>query len=208
MITYIDSSNKQDYTVLFEKASAKLGLVPIPVEVEEEVENPETHEMELVKKIHYKRMVQENGQWTEIELDPEDPEDAAFISGETSKGISSLNEYFQHIEDLAALAIGNGRTGSDPYFLRVPLDEPFFEINANTRAISVPAELRQVGVVGDKFAEIVFFKIDRYFDAVDLNTRQIYIEWEAPDGNGDVIRGVSRDFLRDVQSEKDKIIFG
>jgi len=33
MITYIDSSNKEKYTVLFQKASAKLGLAPIIKEV-------------------------------------------------------------------------------------------------------------------------------------------------------------------------------
>ena len=123
-----------------------------------------------------------------------------------SKGILSLNDYFQHIEELAELAIGDGvsRTGSDPYFLRIPQDEPFFEINANTRGITVPGELSQVAVKGDKLAEILFFRIDRYYDAVDLNTRHIYIEWELPDGT----KGISRDFLRDTQSEKDKIIFG
>ena len=195
MITYIDSSNKQDYTVLFEKASAKLGLTPIIKEVVGANGEPE---------YEYWRRVQEEGQWKEVQLDPEVAEDKAFIDGETSKGISSLNEYFQHIEDLASLAIGNGRSGSDPYFLRLPLNEPFFEINANTRAITVPAALRQIGVVGDKYAEVVFFKIDRYYDAIDLDTRQIYIEWEDAAGN----KGVSRDFLRDTQSEKDKIIFG
>ena len=177
MITYIDSSNRQDYTVLFEKASAKLCLIPIIKEVEVEVTNEETNETELVKQTQYWKRVQEDGEWSEVQLHPDTvPADQAFIEGKTSKGISSLNEYFQHIEDLAALAIGNGRSGSDPYFLRVPVDEPYFEINANTRVISVPAALRQVGVIGDKFAEIVFFKIDRYFDAIDLDTRQIYIE--------------------------------
>ena len=140
----------------------------------------------------------------------EDPlysaEDEAFVRGGTSQGISSLNEYFQHIHELAELAIGIGedsRSGSDPYLLRLPLDEPFLEINANTRAITVPAALRQIAVKGDKYAEIVFFKIDRYYDAVDLATRHIYIEWEI---NGK--KGISRDFLKDTQSEKDKIIFG
>lgn len=33
MITYINSENKQDYTVLFNKASAKLGLLPVEKEV-------------------------------------------------------------------------------------------------------------------------------------------------------------------------------
>ena len=41
MITYINDENKQDYTVLFEKASTKLGLLPII----EEVRDPETLEI-------------------------------------------------------------------------------------------------------------------------------------------------------------------
>lgn len=195
MITYIDSSNKEKYTVLFQKASAKLGLAPIIKEVV--LENGEID-------YQYFRRVQENGEWKEVALDPTDAADKAFIDGETSKEITSLNEYFQHINDLAQFAIGTGRSGSDPYFLRLPLDEPFLEINANTRAITVPSQLRQIGVRGDKYAEVVFFKIDRYFDAVDLATRHIYIEWEDAAGK----KGVSRDFLKDTQSEKDKIIFG
>lgn len=197
MITYIDSSNKQDYTVLFDKASAKLGLTPIVKEVVDE--NGDIS-------YEYYRRIQKDGVWTEVKLGKDDLDDNGnlIVNGKVSKGISSLNEYFQHITDLASLAIGNGRTGSDPYFLRLPLNEPFLEINANTRAITVPASLKQIGVRGDKFAEIVFFKIDRYYDAVDLDTRHIYIEWELPDGT----KGISRDFLRDTQSEKDKIIFG
>ena len=198
MITYIDSTNKQDYTILFNKASAKLGLTPIVKEVTDSNGNI-TYE--------YYRNVQQDGRWTEMKLDPAKDLDAnhnLLIDGKVSKGITSLNDYFQHITDLASLAIGDGRSGTDPYFLRLPLDEPYFEINANTREITVPSALSQVGVVGDKYAEVVFFKIDRYFDAVDLGTRQIYIEWELPDGT----KGVSRDFLKDTQSEKDKIIFG
>ena len=199
MITYKDSNNAEKYTVLFRKASAKLGLMPIIKEVL--LPNGE-------KDYEYYKREQVNGEWTERLLDAENPEDKAFIDGETSREITSLNEYFQNITQLAALAIGEGRHGSDPYFLRLPLDEPFLEINANTRVINVPSELRQIGVRGDKYAEVVFFKIDRYFDAVDLATRHIYIEWEAPDGQGGVKKGVSRDFLKDIQSEKDKLIFG
>lgn len=216
MITYIDSENRQNYTVLFDKASIKLGLKPII----EEVRNEETHEVE---KLYYKRVF-ENEVWKTVpcfDVDGEgkpvrdsegkiifngidESSDSLLEDGKPVKPISSLNEYFQHIKELAGLAIGQGRTGSDPYFLRVPLDEPFFEINANTRGITVPGELSQIAVRGDKLAEIVFFKIDRYYDAVDLNTRHIYIEWQLPDGT----KGISRDFLRDTQSEKDKIIFG
>lgn len=201
MITYINSSNKQAYTVLFEKASAKLGLLPIEKEVTDS--NGET------KIVKYKR-VESNGVWSTVECTADDfDEDGNFLitkNGEkvVSKGISSLNDYYQHITQLTQLAVGTGRTGSDPYFLRLPLDEPFIEIDADTRAVTVPSALSQVAIIGDKLAEVVFFRIDRYYDAVDLNTRQIYIEWETADGT----KGISRDFLRDVQSEKDKIIFG
>lgn len=213
MITYINNENKQDYTVLFDKASAKLGLVPVEKEVGLEADGTP-----IIKQYKY---VESNGEWSLIECVPFNKEEGADNSNADfdasgnflitkngqkviSKGISSLNEYFQHITQLAALATNNGRTGTDPYFLRLPLDEPFFEINANTRGITVPGELSQIGIVGDKLAEVLFFKIDRYYDAIDLNTRHIYIEWELPDGT----KGISRDYLRDVQSEKDKIIFG
>ena len=214
MITYINSNNKQDYTVLFNKASAKLGLAPVEKEVG--LDNDGNPIIE-----YYKYVLAANGNRELVPCVAFDPAvgadnsnadfdaDGNFLISKNgqkviSNGITSLNEYFQHIEELAELAIGEGRSGSDPYFLRLPLDEPFFEINANTRGITVPGELSQVGVVGDKLAEILFFKIDRYYDAVDLDTRHIYIEWELPDGT----RGISRDFLKDTQSEKDKIIFG
>lgn len=214
MITYINNENKQDYTVLFNKASAKLGLAPVEKETGLDSDgNP------IIE--YFKYAPAEAGGWDLVPCVDFDPAEGADNSGADfdadgnfliskngqkviSNGIASLNDYFQHIEELAELAIGEGRTGSDPYFLRIPVDEPVFEINANTRGITVPGELSQVGVVGDKLAEILFFRIDRYYDAVDLDTRHIYIEWELPDGT----RGISRDFLKDTQSEKDKIIFG
>lgn len=206
MITYIDSENRQNYTVLFDKASTKLGLKPII----EEVRDPETHE---ITKQYFKRKYDQNTQaWITVACEANEIDtatDSILVDDGNgnkipAKQITSLNEYFQHIRDLAGMAIGTGRTGTDPYFLRLPLDEPLFEINANTRGITVPGELSQIAVRGDKLAEVVFFRIDRYYDAVDLNTRHIYIEWELPDGT----KGISRDFLRDTQSEKDKIIFG
>lgn len=203
MITYINSDNKQNYTVLFDMASAKLGLAPVKKQTGFNPDGTPIIE-------NYKYVPIAGGGWDLIPCEAADfDEEGNFLIVKNnerviSNGINSLNEYFQNIEALSELAIGSGRTGSDPYFLRLPLDEPYFEINANTRGITVPGELSQVGVVGDKFAEVIFFRIDRYFDAVDLDTRHIYIEWELPDGT----RGMSRDFLRDTQSEKDKIIFG
>ncbi len=223
MITYKDSSNANEYNMLFDRASMKLGLKPIVKAVLDANGDPEYENGE--PKYEYYRMVpDQNGGWREEKLNSNDIDSDGniVIHGEsesdnvTLHGISNLNEYFQHISELADLAMGPAsnssdtdlRHGTDPYFLRLPLDEPFFEINANTRTITVPSALSRIGVVGDKYAEIVFFKIDRYFDAIDLDTRHIYIEWEAPGENGQTVKGVSRDFLRDTQSEKDKIIFG
>ena len=226
MITYINENiNGNDYNVLFKKASAKLGLLPIEKEVGVDADGkPIIEYQKYVELQGGKRELrpcvlyneEEGADNTNADFDADgnflikkfvrhdDELDEDIYEKVISNGITSLNEYFQHIEELSELAIGDGRSGSDPYFLRLPIDEPFFEINANTRGITVPGELSQVGVVGDKLAEILFFKIDRYYDAVDLDTRHIYIEWELPDGT----RGISRDFLRDTQSEKDKIIFG
>ena len=43
-------------------------------------------------------------------------------------------------------------------------------------SLTIAGAAADAKVVGDKFAEVVFFRIDRYFDAVDLDTRHIYIE--------------------------------
>lgn len=110
--------------------------------------------------------------------------------------ISSLNEYFAVIEDLAQI---------DLKFTILPLDEETFNINANTRTITVPPSFKNgVGVKGDQVAEIIYFKIDRYFDATDLNTQNIYIEWENAQGD----QGLSKEYVRDVTSDPDHIIFG
>lgn len=110
--------------------------------------------------------------------------------------ISSLNEYFAAIEDLAQI---------DLKFTILPLDEETFDIDANTRTITVPPSFKHgVGVKGDQVAEIIYFKIDRYFDATDLNTQNIYIEWENAKGE----QGLSKEYVRDITTDPDHIIFG
>ena len=93
---------------------------------------------------------------------------------EKSKGrinIDNMEDFFGRIEDIKDL---------DLKFLRLPLDEPMFEINANTRAISIPNDFRSNGlsVQGDHLAETVFFSIDRYFDFTDLSGADIAINWK------------------------------
>lgn len=113
------------------------------------------------------------------------------------KPISSLNEYF------AALYLLADR---DLKYTILPLNEEPFVINANTREIEPSASFPRniVGVQGDQVAEIIYFKIDRYFDAMDLNTQNIYIEWENAAGE----KGLSSEYVRDITSEPNYIIFG
>ena len=91
--------------------------------------------------------------------------------------IESLSEYFEYIKDLAKI---------DPIYTRLPLDEEVFEIDANTRAITVPKSFQNNGisVQGDVMSEILYFKINRFYDATDLaqDDMKIYIQWQNADG--------------------------
>lgn len=125
--------------------------------------------------------------------------------------INSVNSYFVNLEELIA---------KDTKFLVLPpigdnSGENYFDINANTRKITVPTDFRNgAGVKGDQTAEIIYFAIDRYFDYKDLNTvKNIRVEWVNAEGTS----GVS-----DIRSEnissadefvftdilKDKIVLG
>lgn len=55
-------------------------------------------------------------------------------------------------------------------FFRLPLEEPYFEVDMDSRTITVPAEFTNygIGVSGDANAEMVFFQVPRYYDNVDL----------------------------------------
>lgn len=117
----------------------------------------------------------------------------------SDSAISTLEEYFLYLKELA---------NHDVYYTMLPIDEETFDIDANTRKIAVPASFAAngIGVQGDEIAEIVYFTIDRFFDATDLNeeSMNIAIQWEAADGTA----GVSKEFIRDVTSLPGKIIFG
>ena len=111
--------------------------------------------------------------------------------------ISSLEEYFQNIEQLFEVS---------PQYVRLPLDEETFDIDLNTRQITIPASFKKsgLGVQGDDLAETVYFKVDRFFDMTDLNNTVIVIQWEAPNGK----KMASPAYFQEVTSETDKLIFG
>ena len=88
----------------------------------------------------------------------------AFAKKGLALEIKSLEEYFANIHTIKEF------TENYPEYtgrcLMMAVDEPLFEIDANSRVISVPAEFKKNGiaVVGDHQAETVYFKIDKYFD--------------------------------------------
>lgn len=93
----------------------------------------------------------------------------------------------------------------------LPLDEDHFIINANTRAITIPSAFKKNGIAvqGDDLAEVIYFEIDRYFDYMDLNSCDIFIQWETPkNAEGKTTRSVSSEYIRDIESKPGKLIFG
>lgn len=126
--------------------------------------------------------------------------------------ITTLNEYFAYLEDLVKIS---DNEDISRFFVRLPLDEDFFEIDANSRTVKVPNTSfgrYGVGVQGDELAEVVYFTIDRYFDSTDLasDNLNIIIQWEARDLNKNVIAGISQHFGKDIEiiNNKQKVIFG
>lgn len=119
--------------------------------------------------------------------------------------IDSLETYFTYIEDLIKIKKGENTTYGRKYSI-LPIQEDYFEIDANTRTITVPEVFRKngLGVMGDNTAETIYFKINRYFDAMDLNTADIYIQWE--NSNGD--KGISKEWVRDIDTFDDFMVFG
>lgn len=115
--------------------------------------------------------------------------------------IQNLAQYFQYMRDLTQIDVAK----NELKFTKLPLDEAHFTIDLNKREITVPDEFKKngVGVRGDEIAEIVYFEVDRYYDATDLNEQEIIIEWIA-----DNKKGFSRPYGVDVDLVPGKIIFG
>ena len=118
---------------------------------------------------------------------------AAAESGQT---ITDLPTYFKAIDALRALGKWE--------YVRIPLDEPRFVIDADSRIIEVPIEFSHNGlsVQGDHTAEVVYFEIDRFFDAMDLSSCDCFIQWR----NANTDEGWSVAYAFDITEEK--IIFG
>lgn len=98
--------------------------------------------------------------------------------------VDSLETYFSNLDQIKKLQTSQLEDGK--FLLVMPADEPYFEIDANTRIINVPPVFKKngVGVYGDHFAELLTFKIDRYFDNQDFMNTKIAINWNfTPNGS-------------------------
>ena len=133
------------------------------------------------------------------------PEAEYAVRVEDHEHITTLEEYFCNIATLCAV---------DDKFTILPLEdeENFFSIDANSRKISVPDAFRENGisVQGDEISEVLYFKIDRYFDMTDLGEKKVYIQWRAPADKTTGIRkeGVSTPWVFTTSLIPGYVVFG
>lgn len=133
--------------------------------------------------------------------------------GESFSDITNINEYFACLKDLADIENKSeaGIIGEyiDPIFTMLPATEETFNINANERSIKVPQVFKDhgVGVQGDEIAEILYFAIDSYFDAMDLADMDIIIQWKHA-SDGDNVSNLSATYKKSLTLQPGKIVFG
>lgn len=125
--------------------------------------------------------------------------------------INTIQQYFNYLKRLVELE-NEHPNEIDPMFTMIPAYEGTFVIDANTRNITTPPEfVAGVGVQGDDIAEIIYFEIERYFDAVDLATMDILIQWARPGGEVDGTDGnqnLALPYKRSLKLKQGKIVFG
>lgn len=119
-------------------------------------------------------------------------------------GVTSLRDLFDKLGTLIQQADGYK-------FLKLPINEPYFEINANTREIIVPNDFKKNGIAvsGDNYAEILFFSIDRFYDAADLSKMSIDILWHHSNNPMQVYEiAAFYPSLESINETDEKVIFG
>ena len=191
MITYVDNSNAIKYTVLFEQATQDLVAAQIQAD-----NNGESG-------FSYTYQKDDNDQ------PYVDPDTGLYVADDP---ITTIEKYFAYLKYLVELEDANSSDNRKVLhslgrrYTMLPLDETPFEVDANSRKITIPSNFSANGVAvqGDQLAEVLYFRIDRYFDAKDLDDAEIFIQWETADGQ----TGLSAPIVIDIMSEPNKIIFG
>lgn len=87
-------------------------------------------------------------------------------------------------------------------FTQTPAEQRFI-IDSNTRTITVPSALKNIGVEHDHNAETIFFEINRFYDNEDLDSHICVIHYINAKGSPDVYPVTIKDL-----STEGKIIFG
>lgn len=83
--------------------------------------------------------------------------------------------------------------------------QPLIDIDLNKREILLPSEYQDfLSMERDHYAETVYFRVDRYFEDVDLFRTVIVVEYIDATGENARIFPVA---LKDIYSEPGKIIF-
>lgn len=125
--------------------------------------------------------------------------------------IQHIDDYFACLKELARIekASANEEIEKiDPIFTILPATEDRFHINADKREITTTGVLSKfVGVKGDEIAEIIYFDIDRYFDAMDLADMDIIIQWKH-EKDADSAGSLSAIYKKSLTLESGKIVFG
>ena len=190
-------NNSGSYVILYDKANKALkNAVVGPDAYYRWIDGKKTPIMEE-KKAAWLEMIlkaaQEIGLYTGSIPAPANLNDDSLWA---NQGINSLEEYFGILEVLASI---------NTNFQIMPLyaDEEPFRIEANERKIKIPSNKNVYAVKGDHYAETIFFKIPRYFDTMDFNDTEIYIQWKI---NG--VEGNTKAYRRDITTSSEELIFG
>ena len=112
------------------------------------------------------------------------------VGGKLYDDLNLLNTYIKVINKITVTDGAEGKARLYDYW-HAPFYEPDFTIDTNTRTITVPTEFSRngVGVVGDHLAEILFFKVPRFFDTIDLlDCTNTNIYWYNNGAKGDDLK--------------------
>ena len=222
MITYVNNSNAGQYRVLYEKATRDLMahddssqlIKPSQIDVNAN-QVPlimptviTAEELAAYTPNTYYKWDANNNKYVVAEEAQAKPNETYYKADD----ITSLNEYFSYLKNLAEI---------DPLYTVLPLDEDVFDVDLNTRKITIPQHFKDngVSVQGDEIAEVVYFKVNRFFDAQDLayelgsdesDRMQIYIQWRSAQAgeDGKLIEGVSVPWVVDLTTYPNYILFG